>query len=156
VLRPLLIAGQRQSHLQKNVGKPRTANNNKNNEHIQLMHEAAQMVFNEEEHSSEKSLQETVKLKKQVEEVVQNLKTVEEKTVVQSRTIIEQQKQVVKEVLKESPAVWQEEKGAAFIRQEVQKSIEDQIDESVSQIAGRVYRNLERRLKIERGRRGLG
>ena len=94
-------------------------------------------------------------LEKQVNEVVKTIKNIEQKTIVQKEHLVEQQRKVVREVLKENADVWTEGKGAGYIRNEVQQSVEEQINHSVNQIANRVYRRLEDKLKSERGRRGL-
>ena len=86
---------------------------------------------------------------------MKNIKTVEEKTIVHKDEIIEQQKTVVKEVLKSTPTIWKESEGASYIKREVQQSVEEQIDQNVNQIVNKVYRRLEDKLKTERGRRGL-
>ena len=42
-----------------------------------------------------------------------------------------------------------------YIRGELQQSVEEQMNQSVGRIADKVYRQLENKLKSERGRRGL-
>ncbi len=115
--------------------------------------EPAAIVYSQEEVSADK--EQTVKLQKQVEEVVRELKTVEEKTVVQSRKVVEQQKQVVREVLKSQPDILDHAQSTQKLQKQIKKTVETQIDESITQIANRVYRQIEDRLKVERGRRGL-
>lgn len=117
--------------------------------------EPAAMVFRSEEDLSSRQAEKTNQLEQQVKEVVKNLKTVEEKTIVQKEAIIEQQKTVVREVLKNNPTVWTEGDGASYIRKEVQQTIEEQLTQNVNQIVNKVYRRLEDKLKTERGRRGL-
>ena len=129
---------------------------NKGNEPvlIQAMEPAA-IVYRSEEEQIPGQNEKTKQLEKQVNEVVKTIKNVEQKTIVQKEQLIEQQRKVVREVLKENSDVWAEGKGAGYIRNEVQQSVEEQINQSVNQIANRVYRRLEDKLKSERGRRGL-
>lgn len=121
---------------------------------IQVM-ESAAIVYRSEEEQTPGQNEKTKQLEKQVNEVVKTIKNVEQKTIVQKEQLIEQQRKVVREVLKENSDVWTEGKGAGYIRNEVQQSVEEQINQSVNQIANRVYRRLEDKLKSERGRRGL-
>ena len=121
---------------------------------IQAMEPAA-IVYRSEEEQIPGQNEKTKQLEKQVNEVVKTIKNVEQKTIVQKEQLIEQQRKVVREVLKENSDVWAEGKGAGYIRNEVQQSVEEQINQSVNQIANRVYRRLEDKLKSERGRRGL-
>ena len=121
---------------------------------IQTMEPAA-IVYRSEESQTPEQSEKTKQLEKQVNEVVKTIKNVEQKTIVQKKQLIEQQREVVREVLKENSDVWAEGKGAGYIRNEVQQSVEEQINHSVNQIANRVYRRLEDKLKSERGRRGL-
>ena len=121
---------------------------------IQAMEPAA-IVYRSEESTVPEQQEKTKQLEKQVNEVVKTIKNVEQKTIVQKEQLIEEQRKVVHEVLKENPAIWTEGKGAGYIRNEVQQSVEEQINQSVNQIANRVYRRLEDKLKSERGRRGL-
>ena len=121
---------------------------------IQAMEPAA-IVYRSEEEQIPGQNEKTKQLEKQVNEVVKTIKNVEHKTIVQKEQLIEQQRKVVREVLKENSDVWAEGKGAGYIRYEVQQSVEEQINQSVNQIANRVYRRLEDKLKSERGRRGL-
>ena len=58
-------------------------------------------------------------------------------------------------MLKNNPSVWADGEGAGYIRKEVQQSLEAQMNQNVNQIANKVYRQLESKLKSERGRRGL-
>ena len=121
---------------------------------IQAMEPAA-IVYRLEDATAPEQQEKTKQLEKQVNEVVKTIKNVEQKTIVQKEQLIEEQRKVVHEVLKENPAIWTEGKGAGYIRNEVQQSVEEQINQSVNQIANRVYRRLEDKLKSERGRRGL-
>ena len=121
---------------------------------IQAMEPAA-IVYRSEEEQIPGQNEKTKQLEKQVNEVVKTIKNVEQKTIVQKEQLIEQQRKVVREVLKENSDVWAEGKGVGYIRNEVQQSVEEQINQSVNQIANRVYRRLEDKLKSERGRRGL-
>ena len=121
---------------------------------IQAMEPAA-IVYRLEDATAPEQQEKTKQLEKQVNEVVKTIKNVEQKTIVQKEQLIEEQRKVVHEVLKENPAIWTEGKGAGYIRNEVQQSVEEQINQSVNHIANRVYRRLEDKLKSERGRRGL-
>ena len=121
---------------------------------IQAMEPAA-IVYRLEDATAPEQQEKTKQLEKQVNEVVKTIKNVEQKTIVQKEQLLEEQRKVVREVLKENPAIWTEGKGAGYIRNEVQQSVEEQINQSVNQIANRVYRRLEDKLKSERGRRGL-
>ena len=121
---------------------------------IQAMEPAA-IVYRSEESTVPEQQEKTKQLEKQVNEVVKTIKNVEQKTIVQKEQLIEEQRKVVHEVLKENPTIWTEGKGAGYIRKEVQQSVEEHINQSVNQIANRVYRRLEDKLKSERGRRGL-
>ena len=116
--------------------------------------ETASIVYRSEE-ASAKSQDRTIQLEKQINEVVKNLKTVEEKTIVHKEKIIEEQKNVVHEVLRSNPQVWTEGEGANFIRKEVRQSMDEQLTQNVNQIVSKVYRRLEDKLRTERGRRGL-
>lgn len=118
--------------------------------------EQAPIYYRSEETTSSKQQEKTKNLEKQVHEVVKNLKTIEEKTIVHKEKMIEQQKEVVQEVLKNhSAAILMGEEGAGYIRGEVQQSVEEQMSQNVGRIADKVYRQLESKLKSERGRRGL-
>lgn len=121
---------------------------------VQSMEPAA-IVYRSEESAAPEQQEKTRQLEQQVNEVVKTIKNVEQKTVVQKEQLMEEQRKVVREVLKENPTIWTEGKGAGYIRTEVQQSVEEQINQSVNQIANRVYRRLEDKLKSERGRRGL-
>ena len=121
---------------------------------IQTMEPAA-IVYRLEDATAPEQQEKTKQLEKQVNEVVKTIKNVEQKTIVQKEQLLEEQRKVVREVLKENPAIWTEGKGAGYIRNEVQQSVEEQINQSVNHIANRVYRRLEDKLKSERGRRGL-
>lgn len=121
---------------------------------IQAMEPAA-IVYRSEESTAQEQQEKTKQLEKQVNEVVKTIKNVEQKTIVQKEQLIEEQRKVVHEVLKENPTIWTEGKGVGYIRKEVQQSVEEHINQSVNQIANRVYRRLEDKLKSERGRRGL-
>ncbi len=115
--------------------------------------EPAAIVYSQEEVSPER--ERTEKLQKQVEEVVRELKTVEERTIVQNRKIVEQQKQVVREVIKGQPDILENAQTSKQLQKQIQRSVQTQVDESITQIANKVYRQIEERLKVERGRRGL-
>lgn len=117
--------------------------------------EPAPIVYRSEDTESTEQSEKTKQLEQQVHEVVKTIKNVEEKTVVQKERILEEQRKVVQEILNESPTIWTEGKGAGVIRNEVQQSVEEQMNASVNQITNRVYRRLEEKLKSERGRRGL-
>ena len=121
---------------------------------IQAMEPAA-IVYRLEDATAPEQQEKTKQLEKQVNEVVKTIKNVEQKTIVQKEQLLEEQRKVVREVLKENPAIWTEGKGAGYIRNEVQQSVEEQINQSVNHIANRVYRRLDEKLKSERGRRGL-
>ena len=129
----------------------------KSSHHVQSvpMIEPAAIVYRSEEDLSLEQQEKTERLEHKVDEVVKNLRTVEEKTIVHKEEIIEQQKTVVREVLKNSPAVWTEGEGASQLRKEIQQSMEEQIVQNVDQLVNKVYRRLEDRLRTERGRRGL-
>lgn len=117
--------------------------------------DTAPMMYRSEEAPVQEESTKTKQLEQQVNEVVKTIKNVEEKTIIQKQQIIEQQKQVVHEVLKNNPGVWADGEGAGYIRKEVQQSLEAQMNQNVNQIANKVYRQLESKLKSERGRRGL-
>ena len=117
--------------------------------------ETAPMMYRSEDAAVPEESAKTKQLEQQVNEVVRTIRNVEEKTIIQKQQIIEQQKQVVHEVLKNNPSVWADGEGAGYIRKEVQQSLEAQMNQNVNQIANKVYRQLESKLKSERGRRGL-
>ena len=117
--------------------------------------ETAPMMYRSEDTPVQEESAKTKQLEQQVNEVVRTIRNVEEKTIIQKQQIIEQQKQVVHEVLKNNPSVWADGEGAGYIRKEVQQSLEAQMNQNVNQIANKVYRQLESKLKSERGRRGL-
>ena len=121
---------------------------------LQAMDPAPMMYRSEDTPIPEESAK-AKQLEQQVNEVVRTIKNVEEKTIIQKQQIIEQQKQVVQEVLKNNPSIWADGEGAGYIRKEVQQSLEAQMNQNVNQIANKVYRQLESKLKSERGRRGL-
>ena len=117
--------------------------------------EPATIVYRSEEDLSHQQEERTNRLEQQVNDVVRNIKNVEEKTIVQKEEIIEQQKTVVHEILKSNSAIWAESENTNYIRREVQQTMEEQLDRNVNQIVNKIYRRLEDKLKTERGRRGL-
>ena len=68
-------------------------------EFVQQM-EPAPIYYRSEDQIPSEQQEKNKNLEKQVQEVVKNLRTIEEKTVVHKEMIIEQQKEVVHEVLK--------------------------------------------------------
>ena len=124
-------------------------------EFVQQM-EPAPIYYRSEDQLSQEQQEKNKNLEKKVQDVVKNLKTIEEKTIVHQERIIEQQREVVHEVLKNhSKDLFLDKESTTFIRGEVQQSVEEQMSQNVGKIADKVYRQLESRLKSERGRRGL-
>ena len=117
--------------------------------------EPANIVYRSEEDLTLQQEERTNRLEQQVNDVVRNIKNVEEKTIVHKEEMIQQQKNVVREVLKSNPAIWTESEGANYIKREVQQTMEEQLNQNVNQIVNKIYRRLEDKLKTERGRRGL-
>ena len=113
------------------------------------------IVYGEEASSKENTNSEITNLKKQVNEVVRDLKSVEEKHVVQKQEVIAQQKEIVKEIIKTNSNVLLEGSGQDLIRREIRKSMEEGMPENIQKITTKVYRKLEKELKMERGRRGM-
>jgi hypothetical protein len=131
--------------------------------HQYLMHQTPQeyslspvsIVYGEEATSQNASNTELVNLKRQVDEVVRDLKTVEEKTIVRKQEVTAQQKEIVREIIKTNSNVLLEGSGQDLIRREVKKSMEEGMPENIQKITNKVYRKLEKELKMERGRRGM-
>lgn len=123
---------------------------------LQGPHQTPVTIIYSEESASDKGQQaEIVRLQKQVNEVVRDLKTVEEKTVIRKKEMTTQQQEIVKEILKTNSTVWTEGVGQDMIRREVQRTLEQGMPENLDRITTKVYRRLEEKLKIERGRRGM-
>ena len=117
--------------------------------------EPTQIIYNEETDRNPAKKEQLMQLQKQVDEVVRELKSVEEKTIVRKKEATAQQREIVKEVLTTNTTVWTEGMGQEMIQREVQRSLEQGMPESIDRIATKVYRRLEEKLKMERGRRGM-
>ena len=126
----------------------------KRTEFVQGM-EPAPIIYNEGTDKEPAKKEQIAQLQKRVDEVVRDLKTVEEKSIVRKKEVTAQQREIVKEVLTTNSTVWTEGSGQEMIRREVQCSLEQGMPENIDRIATKVYRRLEEKLKMERGRRGM-
>lgn len=98
---------------------------------------------------------ETRRLKKEVEEIVTELRTEREKTVIRQEKLVERQQEIVREVISSQPSLLTEGKSGMQLAQQIERTMDARLDESVGRIVNQVYRRLEDRLKTERERRGL-
>lgn len=95
------------------------------------------------------------RLKKEVEEIVTELRTEREKTVIRQEKLVERQQEIVREVISSQPSLLTEGKSGMQLAQQIERTMDARLDESVGRIVNQVYRRLEDRLKTERERRGL-
>ena len=116
--------------------------------------EPAAMVFARETDPKE-TQQETRRLKKEVEEIVTEIRTEKEKTVIHQEKLMERQKEIVREVITNHPSLLTEGKSGIQLARQMERALNLQLDKSVGRIADQVYRRLEERLKTERERRGF-
>ena len=118
--------------------------------------EQAPMIYPEEV-SPQEQAEQNQKLQKQIHEITQDIKEVKKTTVVHQETLTEQQKEVVREVIRQAPETVKvkEKDVSTLIRRQVQREVETQVDASLGQMTNRVYRRIEEKLRTERGRRGL-
>ncbi len=116
--------------------------------------EPAAMVFARETDPKE-TQQETRQLKKEVEEIVTEIRTEKEKTVIHQEKLMERQKEIVREVITNHPSLLTEGKSGIQLARQMERALNLQLDKSVGRIADQVYRRLEERLKTERERRGF-
>ena len=118
--------------------------------------EQAPMIYPEEV-SPQEQAEQNQKLQKQIHEITQDIKEVKKTTVVRQETLTEQQKEVVREVIRQAPETVKvkEKDVSTLIRRQVQREVETQVDASLGQMTNRVYRRIEEKLRTERGRRGL-
>ncbi|HIS07355.1 MAG TPA: hypothetical protein IAC99_06765 [Candidatus Choladocola avistercoris] len=116
--------------------------------------EPAAMVFARETDPKE-TQQETRRLKKEVEEIVTEIRTEKEKTVIHQEKLMERQKEIVREVITNQPSLLTEGKSGIQLARQMERALNLQLDKSVGRIADQVYRRLEERLKTERERRGF-
>ena len=105
--------------------------------------DALNITAGEQNHIQEKTIQNVVKDIEFVKETKKIVKNQVHETILQ------------KEPEKETEVVWEETgRNSKQIMEQLLKTIDRKVDESVGQIADRVYRNLEDRLRNERNRRG--
>lgn len=105
--------------------------------------DALNITAGEQNHIQEKTIQNVVKDIEFVKETKKIVKNQVHETILQ------------KEPEKETEVVWEGTgRNSKQIMEQVLKTIDRKVDESVGQIADRVYRNLEDRLRSERNRRG--
>ena len=116
--------------------------------------EQASMIYPEEV-SPQEQAEQNQNLQKQIHEITQDIKEVKKTTVVRQETLTEQQKEVVREVIRQAPETVKEKDVSILIRRQVQREVETQVDASLGQMTNRVYRRIEEKLRTERGRRGL-
>ncbi len=116
--------------------------------------EQASMIYPEEV-SPEEQAEQSRKIEKQIHEITQDIKEVKKSTVVHQEILTEQQKEVVREVIRQAPETVREKDVSTLIRRQVQREVETQVDASLGQMTNRVYRRIEEKLRTERGRRGL-
>ena len=116
--------------------------------------EPAAMVFARETDPKE-TQQETRRLKKEVEEIVTEIRTEKEKTMIHQEKLMERQKEIVREVITNQPSLLTEGKSGIQLARQMERALNLQLDKSVGRIADQVYRRLEERLKTERERRGF-
>ena len=116
--------------------------------------EPAAMVFARET-DPKQTQQETRRLKKEVEEIVTEIRTEKEKTVIHQEKLMERQKEIVREVITNQPSLLTEGKSGIQLARQMERALNLQLDKSVGRIADQVYRRLEERLKTERERRGF-
>ena len=114
----------------------------------------AAMVFARES-DPQQTQQETRRLKKEVEEIVTEIRTEKEKTVIHQEKLMERQKEIVREVITNQPSLLTEGKSGIQLARQMERALNLQLDKSVGRIADQVYRRLEERLKTERERRGF-
>ena len=116
--------------------------------------EQASMIYPEEV-SPQEQAEQNQNLQKQIHEITQDIKEVKKTTVVRQETLTEQQKEMVREVIRQAPETVKEKDVSTLIRRQVQREVETQVDASLGQMTNRVYRRIEEKLRTERGRRGL-
>lgn len=116
--------------------------------------EQAPMIYPEEV-SPQEQAEQNQNLQKQIHEITQDIKEVKKTTVVRQETLTEQQKELVREVIRQAPETVKEKDVSTLIRRQVQREVETQVDASLGQMTNRVYRRIEEKLRTERGRRGL-
>lgn len=105
--------------------------------------DALNITAGEQNHIQEKTIQNVVKDIEFVKETKKIVKNQVHETILQ------------KEPEKETEVVWEGTgRNSKQIMEQLLKTIDRKVDESVGQIADRVYRNLEDRLRNERNRRG--
>ena len=114
----------------------------------------AAMVFAREP-DPQQTQQETRRLKKEVEEIVTEIRTEKEKTVIHQEKLMERQKEIIREVITNQPSLLTEGKSGIQLARQMERALNLQLDKSVGRIADQVYRRLEERLKTERERRGF-
>ena len=114
--------------------------------------DTASMVYPEEEQTPEQ--EETRRMQEQIQNVTEELKTVRRSVRTEETVTIEKQREVVREVLKKEPELLAESTLQARLGQQVHREVESRMEESIQQMADRVYRKLEQKLRTERERRG--
>ena len=114
--------------------------------------DTASMVYPEEEQTPEQ--EETRRMQEQIQNVTEELKTVRRSVRTEETVTIERQREVVREVLKKEPELLAESTLQARLGQQVHREVESRMEESIQQMADRVYRKLEQKLRTERERRG--
>ena len=124
------------------------------NASLTMRPDPAAMVFAREP-DPQQTQQETRRLKKEVEEIVTEIRTEKEKTVIHQEKLMERQKEIVREVITNQPSLLTEGKSGIQLARQMERALNLQLDKSVGRIADQVYRRLEERLKTERERRGF-
>lgn len=106
-------------------------------------YDASNITAGEQTHIQEKTIENVVKDIEFVKETKKIVKNQVHETILQ------------KDPEKETEVVWEGTgRNSRQVMEQLQKTIDRKVDESVGQIADRVYRNLEERLRSERNRRG--
>lgn len=106
-------------------------------------YDASNITAGEQTHIQEKTIENVVKDIEFVKETKKIVKNQVHETILQ------------KDPEKETEVVWEGAgRNSRQVMEQLQKTIDRKVDESVGQIADRVYRNLEERLRSERNRRG--
>ncbi|MDO4261620.1 MAG: hypothetical protein Q4C82_06040 [Eubacteriales bacterium] len=113
----------------------------------------ASMVY-EESRENETSGTDSRKLRRRLQEITEEIREVRT-TTVRQETLEKSQQEAVKKALRTNPAILTESGATSYVARQVQSVVEQQLEESVSQMAGQVYRRLEQKLRTERERRGL-
>ena len=106
-----------------------------------------------EQEKNRKKQTEVIEIHKQVLEEMEYIKETREE--VEQLTQTYQQWERTHKKAEAETLKLNSEQGKRYVQQEAEKVFENQLNESITQITGKVYRRLEQRLKTERDRRGI-